>query len=164
MTRLKRYTLVIIDMQPFFQAAKGNKKLHRQIKKAMDHAMRLGNHIMFVWIPSCGPVSRTLKAYLREYSNVSYVPKINQDGGREVLEALPNKTNLRFCGVNTDQCVQDTVMTVSKHYPKRYKIEVISDGCATYKFISNPKKSYIRHAHALKMMGGRPNIKIIKTA
>lgn len=161
MTKLKNYTLVIIDMQPQFEAANGNQKLYKRIKKAMDAAMRLGNHIMFVWLPTCGPISSTLKDHLQGYPNVSFVSKADQDGGHDVLKALPKKNHLRFCGVNTDQCVKDTVITVARNYSKRFKIELIKDGCATYLSV-DAATTLKRHNNAVRSMNRYKNIRIVK--
>ncbi|KKN43555.1 hypothetical protein LCGC14_0702020 [marine sediment metagenome] len=162
MTRLKRYTLVIIDMQPRFDSAYGNRPLIKKIRQEIARAIELSNHIMFVWLTCSGKITPALKAAVRGYSSVSYVPKTSQDGGTEVLEALPRKTHIRFCGVNTNQCVQDTVLTVAKDYARnnyaggRLKIEVIANGCASF-FDSN-------HDAGLRIMNAQSNIKIDRAA
>lgn len=156
MSKLRKYTLVIIDVQPRFIAAKGNKKLIKKIKKEIAQAIKLGNHIMFIWLTCSGRITPALKAAVCGYDNVSVVGKSKQDGGQEVLAALPAKTHIRFCGVNTNQCVRDTVITVAKLLPKRFKIEVVADGCASY-FTNH-------HTQALDYMATHRNITIDKAA
>lgn len=156
MTKLRKYTLCIIDVQPNFNAAKRNRKLIKKIKKEIAHAIKLSNHIMFVWLTCSGKITPALKAAVRGYSNVSYVGKVGQNGGSEVLAALPAYTHIRFCGVNTNQCVEDTVITIAKFLPRRFKIQVVADGCASY----YPDD----HSSALDRMGTRTNITIDRAA
>jgi nicotinamidase-related amidase len=150
MTRLKNYTLIIIDLQSEFAAACGNKPLINNVKKEIEHAKKLNNHIMFVRYSGAGRIIRSLKEAVKHYDNVSVITKQGQDGWREVLASLPKRNHLRFCGVNTDQCVYDTVCSIAKRYDR--KIEVVANGCATYDFNI--------HNTALKFMGRRKRVKI----
>ncbi len=149
MSKLKNYTLLIIDMQPYFDAAYDNKPLFQKIKREIKKAINLNNHIMFVRMTYCGGITRTLRRAVKGYPNVSVIHKDDSDGSNEVLSKL-NKTHLRVCGVNTDQCVEETICSIAKAYPKRFKIEIIAKGCA----------SDGRHTLALKRMARKRNIKI----
>lgn len=155
MSRIKNYTLVIIDMQPYFAAACNNKVLIRNINSEIKRARSLNNHIMFVRYIGCGSITRSLKYATDGYPNVSVVEKDDMDGGDLVLARLKDigRTHLRMCGVNTEQCVFETVLSVADFYPRRFKIEVISKCCAT----STGSK---RHNRALKIMAGRENITV----
>jgi len=159
MSRIKNYTLVIIDMQPYWAAACNNKLLINNIKYEIKRAINLNNHIMFVRFISNGSITRSLTYATSGYSNVSIVNKDDMDGGDLVLARLKDvgRTHLRVCGVNTDQCVFETVLTVADSYPKRFKIEVIAKCCAT---ATGPTL----HSKALQLMARRENITIDKAA
>jgi nicotinamidase-related amidase len=157
MSRLRNYTLVIIDMQPYFSAAKNNRPLIAKIKQEIAKARRLNNHVMFVWYETCGKVTKSLRRAVAGYSNVSYVSKSEMDGGTEVLEALPAKTHLRCCGVNTDQCVYETVTTIAGQYPSQYRIELIAKGCAS-------DGTFCTEEDALRMYSNHSNIRIDRAA
>ncbi|MDP2696096.1 MAG: isochorismatase family protein [bacterium] len=131
---MRKYTLVIIDMQPHFGAAK-NKILLSSIKLEIAKAIKLNNHIMFVRYIGCGKISSGLLKMIIHYNNVSFVNKDDQDGGHETLMALSvynARTNLKFCGVNTDECVRDTITHIAMRYPKRFKIHVMENCCYSY--------------------------------
>jgi nicotinamidase-related amidase len=162
-SRLRKYTLVIIDMQPRFIAAQ-SRSLIGNIEEEIRRAKDLGNHIMFVRFANCGKItSSLLEAAQQNYTNVSVVTKVDQDGGHEVLQALSKRaihtnvrTNLRICGVNTDQCVESTAYTIAKAYPKRFKIEIVDKGCGTGLTYD--------HKKALDRLNKKPNIRIDRAA
>jgi nicotinamidase-related amidase len=152
MTKLRKYTLVIIDMQPYFRAARNNRKLINKIKQEIERAKKLNNSIMLVYMPCCSKrITSALVAAIRGYDKGSIVAKAWTDGHGEILKALPAKTHLRFCGVNTDACVRDTVLSMAANYPKQFKIEVVANGCAS---------EYFGHDNALQEMNKRSNIRI----
>lgn len=130
-SRLKKYSLVVIDMQPYFSPA-NNVGLIENCLREIKAAKRLGNHIMLVRLGQYGKSLEKLYRSLRGYENRSYVTKWQQSGATDVLFGLPKKTHLRFCGVNTDLCVQDTVLDIANDYPRRLKLEVMADACASW--------------------------------
>jgi len=160
--RSRKYTLVIIDMQPYFGAARNNRKLINRIKKEIEQAKKINNHIMFVKFQECGEITRSLWNAARNYPHKSVVCKMHQDGGHVLFGALSSlslqKTPLRVCGVNTNQCVEDTVKTIAKYYPQNLRIEVIANGCSLALYEYEWCKSL--HDKALKRMSRRKNVTI----
>jgi nicotinamidase-related amidase len=153
MSRLKNYTLIIIDMQLQFVSAR-NKVLINNIKAEIAHAQKLDNHIMFVRMANCGDIMLELLRATRGYSKTSIVTKDWQDGGAEVLAHLPSrKTHLRVCGVYTNLCVEDTVYSIAASYPTRFKIEIIAKCCSAGLMKTN-------HDRALERMEKETNIRI----
>lgn len=53
------------------------------------------------------------------YSNVVYVAKAHDDGGREIINAVEVFPPIvDVCGVNTNACVRETVETLAKRVPE----------------------------------------------
>jgi nicotinamidase-related amidase len=130
-SRVRNYSLVVIDMQPYFSTTRCVKLVANCLRE-IKAAKRLGNHVMLVRLGQYGKSLEKLYRSLRGYDNRSYVTKWRQSGATDVLYGLPKKTHLKFCGVNTDLCVQDTVLDIANDYPRRYKIEVVADACASW--------------------------------
>jgi len=153
MPKRKRYTLIVIDMQPHFVAACNNRILINNIKKEIYLAKNNNNHIIFLRYYSCGSITKSLRDATAHYKNISIITKNDMDGGKLVLNELSNigKSNLRICGINTEQCVLETAATISESYPKKFKIEIIARCCAT-------ATSVKRHEQALSIMAKEFNI------
>ena len=123
----RMHTLVIIDMQGGFKAAKS-----RPLIRSIIEQIRLSRSLNWpiVVVQYCG-FGKTLYALRREldgYDKVRYIIKHTDDGSHEVngvIGELTKSRNFRICGVNTDQCVYFTTRGLKI---LRYRVEVWSPG------------------------------------
>lgn len=125
------YTLVVIDMQEYFSASRKS-DTQKKVATAIRRAMRDNAGVMFVEYANYGPTLPKLTKLTKTYKRAFTVIKSANGGGNEVKTALYKhrlpRSNLKFCGVNTDYCVLATVTGVSQNLP-RTKIEVLEKGC-----------------------------------
>ena len=127
------YSLIIIDMQEYFDAA-CDYRTQMACRKAIRKAMKDDAAILLVEYRGCGKTAATLAGLLDGYKNAHVVKKSNDDGGKEVVrklrrEKLPRGT-IRVCGVNTDACVEDTVRGIMRNMRKRTpEIQVLANAC-----------------------------------
>ncbi len=128
------YTLVVIDMQPYFTAARG-KRILANCQKEIQTARKLNNYILFVEYENCGRTDQRLIDLVNGYHKTLTVVKNDDDGSWELQKALrylqQHKKPLKVCGVNTDMCVYDTVYGLLKVMPW-IKIKVVEDACDSY--------------------------------
>lgn len=128
------YTLLVIDMQYEFRAARKKQVLH-EARRVIHEALKDRASVVLVEFSGCGRTSPTLtRALDNPYCNVPWhvLKKYEQDGSDQVVGylkglKLPRK-RIRVVGVNTDQCVLSTVVGLSEKMP-RSKIEVIPEAC-----------------------------------
>lgn len=125
------YSLVLVDMQPYFKAANSRRvrdNCKRELQKAMDRRAA----IIFVEFDGCGSTVKSFIKMTNEYDRRFFAHKDLDDGSAEVEEVitthgLPAK-KIKVCGVNTDCCVQATVRGLTARLPSA-TIQVISDAC-----------------------------------
>ena len=133
------HALVIVDMQYRFLAARGNKirsESLKQIQEAKDN-----NHLIIILeYQSFGRTLPSIRKMLEDYDNVYYLDKSDCDGSRELVGLFTGlrkwPKNISFLGVNTNECVQDTVLEFffyTKRENKNIKVKVIKDCCRHYK-------------------------------
>lgn len=132
--------LVIIDIQNcFYGRPRWAGPIFNEIRdpliKAIDNAKKNNHHILVVKHGECASydVSSFLKKALAGYKNKSSVVKFDDDGS-VVINARLKKLKLcdhiiSICGVNTSQCIFDTVNGL---IDLGYNVEVISEACADY--------------------------------
>jgi hypothetical protein len=138
---VKDGTLVVIDMQPTFEASQETwliRNVCREIRKAKQKQLAIvivrykGGRLQEQH-PDWHVDVRILGA-LGCYKKVAYVTKTRSDGSNQVIEAIENRSfspsNLLIVGVNTDACVADTVNSLSEKLPDS-RIWVIADACHT---------------------------------
>ena len=130
------YTLIILDMQGYFSAAKKD-NVKRNCRHEIIKAMAQNAPILFVEYKSCGRTISSLTKLTREvkYGKVYRVIKSADDGSSEIdsfikKNRLPRK-HIRFTGINTDCCVQDTVTGLDSMCKSDHVIEVVADACAS---------------------------------
>jgi nicotinamidase-related amidase len=125
------YTLVVVDMQPHFNAANG-RRIIKNCKRELNKAMSVHAAIVFVEyfgsFPTVKELTNVTKHYHRVYTTYKHV-----DDGSEQVEQLISDWHLaakkvRVCGVNTDCCVWATVNGLTSRLP-RSTIEVVADAC-----------------------------------
>lgn len=126
-------TLVIIDMQPYFEAS-GD--VVEEVVKEVRRARERRTGIVVVEYGSCGPTHRLIQRAVRGYDRQAWVKKHDDDGGAEVMEAAHQHgfwdKSWRFCGVNTCYCVCDTVKSIVRAYPRarfEYAIKAMNCNC-----------------------------------
>ena len=126
----KMYNLLIIDTQPIFPASK---KIIFKTLEEIYVANSDGMQIVFLeyWANNFGKDQETTSLLLKAAINKSIIKKYTQDGSKEVVnyffKLFGYVPELRVCGVNTDQCVFDTVKGISKKTSN--KIAVVSKAC-----------------------------------
>lgn len=154
------YSLVIIDMQPEFKAAKG-KRVYNAVMCEIKQAIKKRAAIVFVEFGNYNEVPHTrtrkgLRLATSKYDRVFTTVKLQNDGGDKIMNMIV-KNNLsrkiRVCGVNTDACVVSSVRGMVRASEKKVKINVIADGCATA-FGEEAHEAY------LQLMGKLSNVKI----
>jgi len=124
-------TLVIVDMQPVFQASRDPNTII-----AVTHEIfmaRQNNHaIIIVEYARSGKTHAGFNELLKGYPHKARVSKHDDDGSKEIVRALCRRNfpmnTLRVCGVNTDCCVYETVTGLIKKLSKT-KIEVVKKAC-----------------------------------
>lgn len=125
------YSLILIDMQPYFQAAT-NRRVLTNCKRELADAINVRAGIIFVEYEGCGLTSKALCRLTQNYDRTFTVSKGTDDGSREVHNLILDHNlaakRLRVCGVNTDCCVLATVRGLTARMP-RSTIEVIGDAC-----------------------------------
>ena len=126
-------TLVVVDMQPDFDAACSFDVIvgvTEQILYAKQHKWP----IILLEYKGCGLTHDALAALLKGYSHKARIGKIDDDGSREVVRCLQRRNfprhRLRICGVNTDCCVYQTVEGLLNRLDNSI-VELAKNACAT---------------------------------
>jgi Isochorismatase family. len=131
---MKAYTLLIIDMQAYFKAAR-SKRVQEEVSKEMRQAIQDNMPIIFLEYIGCGSSVKKLTKNI-EFPNQYYrsyvIGKNDDDGAREVMVLLKSfrlpKNHIKVCGVNTSACVFETVVSL-RHKLKSSKIELLVNAC-----------------------------------
>lgn len=125
------YTLVVVDMQDGFVAARG-KKVQDQTKRAIKNAMKDRASIIFVEFAGQGPTYPCLTQLTKTYDKVHTVVKQGWDGSRESMEVIKkfklSSKRFKVCGVYTECCVDATVQGLASAIPTS-KIKVLEKAC-----------------------------------
>lgn len=150
---MKAYTLVIIDVQPHFSSARRNYSLLNNCKREIEIAKKNRFDVFLVRLGQYGRVSSVLTEAVSGYDRKKNIVKYKQSGAKEILQALSKPQDLRFCGVNTNLCVADTVIEIAGKFPSQYTLQVVTDACACWSDIS--------HRSGLSRMNKLDNIVLI---
>ncbi len=121
------HTLVVIDMQEEFSAARG-RRIQQEILQEIQRSRAKRWPIVIVEFEESGGTLPIIRRACKGYRRAVTITKENDDGSSEVLEALGDITKcrkVRVCGVNTDACVFSTVHGLQK---KGIKVEVWGPG------------------------------------
>lgn len=131
--------LVIIDVQDTFcetDKSFPNRDLFSDIKQSLLNAIKSardnGDLIIIVLYENYGAPSAFVKNAIRGYHNKYNVEKSNDDGSSEVhakLNKLKFSGSLDICGVNTSQCVLDTICGLSDI---GWCVNIIPEACMDY--------------------------------
>jgi len=129
----EKRVLVIIDMQKDFQAALGS-EIIKEILKQINISKGQNLPIVFVRYQGEGEIVPCLLKRAKKRM-VFFITKDDCDGSREIISLLKKKKiksrKLRICGVNTDECVQETVKGLLDREPS-IDLEVVKKGCASF--------------------------------
>ena len=138
---LDRATLIIIDMQPVFEASQKDwmiENVRREIKRAKRRAhaivvVRYRGSATTETLPALQVDNRIL-GEIGTYPHVGYVTKNRGDGSKEILRVLRGRPfptgDLIVVGVNTDCCVAETVNSLAHKLPQS-NIWIVADACNT---------------------------------
>lgn len=129
------YTLVIIDMQPFFPSS-GVKKVQEVVVKEIAKCKQNEWPIVLVETKGVSRTRQVIRDALKDYPKCFLVKKGQDDGSEEihtVVQKVTRSKRIRVVGVNTDQCVYETVRGL--HYTYGYHVTVNARGCNS----SSPK-------------------------
>lgn len=153
---MTKSALLVVDMQPRFCAADGEsvvKAVVRQIRKFR----RDDRPIIIVEFPERGPTHWRIIRELSRYMKYRMVLKEHKaDGSFECLPMLKEFgiTDLDVVGVNTTQCVYETVAGLMRRLPD-LRIRVICDGC------NDASDGYGKDAKAFKMFPKSTQLELI---
>lgn len=120
--------LVIVDMQPRFEAANCDntaENIIRLVKVARKRKWR----ISVLEYSFQGPTREDIKKAVGKYRKAKYIMKSNDDGSEELAEAWRIKDGEKFliCGVNYTACVARTAIGVQRLRIGTAKI--VQDAC-----------------------------------
>lgn len=135
------YTLVVVDMQADFAAAKDEATIVA-VEKLIEQAKHDNAHVVFLWIPYYSPADekplarplRRLLDLVSGYARAKVIEKLGNDGSCLVRHYCSQQgcSNSQFviCGVNTDMCVLDTALGLARSNPAAM-VTVHRDACNT---------------------------------
>ena len=113
--------------------------------------------IVLVKMLSEGSIDVRILEATQGYNKIAQVGKRYSDGSTGVKRAIIKhnfpKACLRVCGVNTDECVADTVKGIATTWPKS-KIEIAREACNSNYKVSDTK--------LFKLCGENKNVVIIR--
>lgn len=127
--------LVIIDMQPEFEASRGKKIIDEHVKQ-IKNAISNKHHIVIIEFADSGDTHKRITQAVKGYDSVGYITKDTCSGSHKLVKHF-NKLGywpkeISFMGVNTGACVGDTVAYFHRHVKtnkKKIKLKVIREGC-----------------------------------
>jgi nicotinamidase-related amidase len=113
--------LCVIDMQPFFDAARNLQLIDKVIDQIIVSIKRK-EHILIVTYDRCGETDHRILNAVDGYKHVKYVTKKNDDGSPEIVKTLEkftltDKETIKVCGVNTWACVKQTYTGLAHKLP-----------------------------------------------
>lgn len=126
----RKYSLIIIDMQPSF-LSNSQRRVKENCAKLIASAKKDKSPIIFVEYSYSG---KTIPSLLDEakFAKRFFVTKDDDDGSFEIESCIrDNKitsNHIKVAGVNTECCVYATVKGLVKRFPHS-TIEVISSAC-----------------------------------
>lgn len=132
----KMHSLVIIDMQPEFDASFDLRVQHRIIEEIKRTKKEKGDIIVLEYHGS-GDTHEEITQAIGKYPKQAKVYKDEDAGGLHLYNVLANKRfplhNLIVCGVNTEACVKHTVEEYLEYVPNRKDtvVHYLKRGCNT---------------------------------
>ena len=144
------YTLVVVDMQPQFPAAR-IKKCVDNVLAEIEVAKSAGAGIVVLELNGYGPTNKRIAKAVRSYERGYFKTKYLNDGHDEVLRVcdIHDLTrNFRVVGINWSFCVAETAISLRHYGP----VTVIKRACRQPKeWETNPHyRGYWRRDTAMK--------------
>lgn len=124
--------LVIIDMQRGFGNANALITINRVIKQ-INRAKKFGDKIIIVEYLPHKIYHKTRPEIIKAIGNYDHIKvyKYINSGANSIIEACKKyayKIDIfRLCGVNTNACVQSTL--IGLHGKDKYKLEIVPEAC-----------------------------------
>lgn len=109
----QKTVLVVIDMQPRFEAAECNKTASAIIA-LINEAKLAGSLIVILEYESHGSTRPDIMEAVESYHNYKVTTKNTDGGGKEVQEFVNGQTRAALCGVNYGACVFHTANELKK--------------------------------------------------
>ncbi len=130
-----QYTLVVIDMQQGFPAAR-DAVLQQNVYQEICAAKASGCAIVFLEFvsvyPDYGTTFRMLAELVNGYARSTVVTKSDDDGSKQVIEACHQGSytmkKFRLVGVNIDMCVLATAKGLVAELPQG-RVVVVKEAC-----------------------------------
>lgn len=142
-------TLVVVDMQPEFDAACCPDVIVGVAREIMEAKRKKWPVVFLEYLPkeNIGETHYGLLSLLKGYSRKARIGKTDDDGSYEALRAIrrrkfPEKT-LRVCGVNTDCCVASTVLGFLDRTES--EIHVVKDACEWDNHFQFDWRQFLKH-------------------
>ena len=140
-------TLIVVDMQPEFDAA-----LYPDVVVGVtleiQAAVARKSAIVFVEYEDAGDTHRSLFKLAKGYRKKAQIIKYEDDGSSQIVRTIRRRdfdeTHLRVCGVNTNACVQCTVDGLLRRLPDA-KIEVVKEACGTCSYGRYDWRKFTKH-------------------
>ena len=129
------HTLIIIDMQPGFNAA-FNPKLKKPITREIKLCKKHNWPIIIVEYRDAysGTTLKWITDQIKNYKHSFTVHKKENDGSGAIIKALSKRglsiDKARIIGVNTGACVQSTATGLK--YNHKIETEIVADGCYSW--------------------------------
>ena len=124
------YTLICIDMQPGFVAAKDPVTINACAKE-ISFAIENKNPIIIVEYKYNGPTWPRLTNLVRDYPFVSFIKKNDDDGSEDIMNFFYRckiqPERIRIVGVNTDACVLATLYSL--YTASCFRLEIVRKAC-----------------------------------
>lgn len=105
--------LVVVDMQPIFEAAKCNKTASA-VLALIDKAKLAGSLIVILEYEAHGPTRTDIMQAVESYNKYKVATKNTDGGGKEVQQFIDGHTHAVLCGVNYGACVFHTANELKK--------------------------------------------------
>ena len=105
--------LVVVDMQPCFEAAKCNKTASA-VLALIDKAKKANSLIVILEYNLHGPTRTDITDSIRSYANHKIAGKDTDGGGKEVEQFINGHNRAILCGVNYGACVFHTASELKK--------------------------------------------------
>jgi len=124
-------TLIIVDMQPYFGGSQ-EPWLIDNIQREIRSAKKCGDGIIILEYEGCGRTDKRVLRTLGKYPKGLVRYKDDCDGSEIAVETMEARkfdtTKVKIVGVETDACVEATIMGLSYLLPSA-DIILVADAC-----------------------------------
>ena len=129
-------TLVVVDMQPVFEASRKPDVIAGVAQQILT-AVQNNWAIVFLEYRGSGRTHQGLLKLAQGYNRKLKVSKLRDDGSSEVIRALRRRNflaeNFVVCGVNTDACVFDTAYGLA--HKLGANVRIVRNACGSVRIV-----------------------------